>query len=50
MMYEHMHADKITPLMINDFRYNATFMNEDEKESEDAAIAFDLAGVYDYDF
>ena len=46
-IYQHIHNDKIEQIVISDFRLNNIFMNEDE-ESEDDYVPYELAGVYDY--
>ena len=46
-IYQHIHKDKITQIIINSFRFNNACMNEDE-ESEDDYVPCELAGVYEY--
>ena len=45
-----MHKDKIAQIIISSFKFNNAFMNKDEEdESENDYVPYELAGVYDYD-
>ena len=49
-VYQHIHKDKIAQIIISSFKFNNAFMNKDEEdESENDYVPYELAGVYDYD-
>ena len=49
-IHKHIHKDKIAQIIISDSRFHTVLMNgNDEEESEDVYVTFELADVYDYD-